>query len=136
VPITVLAEVDARSTVRRARHQLPPWPGGHGRSPETYFFSAAAGMRRSRPMRTDSTSPRRHPLDHQQERGHDFWVMRDPWQNEFCVLQTEFPDLLGAATTVADVAGRLTQLPGSHYRAGLDLALGTGLDHARRGRDA
>jgi hypothetical protein len=32
--------------------------------------------------------------NHQQERGHDFWVMRDPWDNEFCVLQTEFPDLL------------------------------------------
>jgi predicted enzyme related to lactoylglutathione lyase len=32
--------------------------------------------------------------DHQQERGFDFWVLRDPWQNEFCVLQTEFPDLL------------------------------------------
>jgi predicted enzyme related to lactoylglutathione lyase len=31
---------------------------------------------------------------HQQERGHDFWVMRDPWGNEFCVLQTEFPVLL------------------------------------------
>lgn len=34
------------------------------------------------------------PWDHQQERGHDFWVMRDPWGNEFCVLQPEFPDLL------------------------------------------
>ncbi|MFI5783551.1 VOC family protein [Nocardia sp. NPDC051570] len=32
--------------------------------------------------------------DHQQERGYDFWVLRDPWSNEFCVLQTEFPDLL------------------------------------------
>jgi predicted enzyme related to lactoylglutathione lyase len=32
--------------------------------------------------------------DHQQERGHDFWVMRDPWGNEFCVLQLEFPELL------------------------------------------
>jgi glyoxalase superfamily protein len=32
--------------------------------------------------------------NHQQERGHDFWVMRDPWGNEFCVLQTEFPALL------------------------------------------
>jgi predicted enzyme related to lactoylglutathione lyase len=32
--------------------------------------------------------------DHQQERGFDFWVMRDPWSNEFCVLQTEFPELL------------------------------------------
>jgi hypothetical protein len=31
---------------------------------------------------------------HQQERGHDFWVMRDPWGNEFCILQTEFPGLL------------------------------------------
>lgn len=26
--------------------------------------------------------------DHQQERGFDFWVMCDPWSNEFCVLQT------------------------------------------------
>jgi predicted enzyme related to lactoylglutathione lyase len=32
--------------------------------------------------------------DHQRERGHDFWVLRDPWGNEFCVLQPEFPDLL------------------------------------------
>jgi predicted enzyme related to lactoylglutathione lyase len=32
--------------------------------------------------------------DHQQEQGHDFWVMRDPWGNEFCVLQVMFPDLL------------------------------------------
>jgi len=33
--------------------------------------------------------------DHQQERGFEFWIMRDPWENEFCVLQTEFPELLG-----------------------------------------
>jgi hypothetical protein len=32
--------------------------------------------------------------DHQQERGFDFWVMRDPWDNEFCVLQPNFPELL------------------------------------------
>jgi predicted enzyme related to lactoylglutathione lyase len=32
--------------------------------------------------------------DHQQERGHDFWVLRDPCGNEFCVLQPEFVDLL------------------------------------------
>lgn len=32
--------------------------------------------------------------DHQQERGYDFWVLRDPWGNEFCVLQPEFPELL------------------------------------------
>lgn len=30
----------------------------------------------------------------QQERGFTFWVLRDPWQNEFCVLQAEFPELL------------------------------------------
>jgi predicted enzyme related to lactoylglutathione lyase len=29
--------------------------------------------------------------DHQQERGFDFWVMRDPWGNEFCVLHPESP---------------------------------------------
>jgi hypothetical protein len=32
--------------------------------------------------------------DHQQERGFDFWVLRDPWCNEFCVLQQNFPELL------------------------------------------
>ena len=34
--------------------------------------------------------------DHQHERGFDFWVLRDPWGNEFCVLQPEFPELLAA----------------------------------------
>ena len=34
--------------------------------------------------------------DHQHERGFDFWVLRDPWGNEFCVLQPEFPELLTA----------------------------------------
>jgi hypothetical protein len=32
--------------------------------------------------------------DHQQERGCDFWVLRDPWGNEFCVLHPNFPELL------------------------------------------
>lgn len=32
--------------------------------------------------------------DHQQLRGYDFWVLRDPWANEFCVLQVNFPALL------------------------------------------
>ena len=32
--------------------------------------------------------------DHQAERGFDFWVLRDPWGNEFCVLHPEFPELL------------------------------------------
>lgn len=32
--------------------------------------------------------------DHQYERGHQFYVLRDPWKNEFCVLHPEFPDLL------------------------------------------
>ena len=36
--------------------------------------------------------------DHQTERGFDFWVMRDPWGNEFCVLQTMYPDLLEQQT--------------------------------------
>lgn len=36
--------------------------------------------------------------DHQQERGFDFWVMRDPWANEFCVLQIEYPELLTQRT--------------------------------------
>ena len=36
--------------------------------------------------------------DHQKERGFDFWVMRDPWLNEFVVLQPEFPELLAQRT--------------------------------------
>jgi len=32
--------------------------------------------------------------NHQTERGFDFWVMRDSWANEFCMLQVEFPELL------------------------------------------
>ena len=33
-------------------------------------------------------------FDHQQERGYDFWVLQDPWGNEFCVLDVNFPSLL------------------------------------------
>ena len=36
--------------------------------------------------------------DHQTERGFDFWVMRDPWENEFCVLQTMYAELLEQQT--------------------------------------
>lgn len=32
--------------------------------------------------------------DLQEERGFRFWVLQDPWENEFCVVQTEFPELL------------------------------------------
>lgn len=32
--------------------------------------------------------------DHQTARGYDFWVMRDPWGNEFCVLQAMYSELL------------------------------------------
>ncbi len=46
--------------------------------------------------------------DHQAERGWDFWVLHDPWGNEFCVLPPMLPDLLakrdpwdGAAETPA-----------------------------------
>lgn len=44
--------------------------------------------------RLEALGATRH--DHQQERGFDFWVLLDPWANEFCVLQPEFPELLAA----------------------------------------
>jgi hypothetical protein len=44
--------------------------------------------------------------DHQQERGFDFWVLRDPWGNEFCVLHPNFPELL-APTPTMDQLGRV-----------------------------
>ena len=43
--------------------------------------------------RLETLGATRH--DHQHERGYDFWVLRDPWANELCVLQINFPDLLG-----------------------------------------
>jgi predicted enzyme related to lactoylglutathione lyase len=39
--------------------------------------------------------------DHQQERGFDFWVLQDPWGNEFCVVQVEFPELLANRRALA-----------------------------------
>jgi hypothetical protein len=39
-------------------------------------------------------SPGAARWDHQQECGFEFWIMRDPWGNEFCVLDVNFPDLL------------------------------------------
>lgn len=35
-------------------------------------------------------------LRHVEERGFAFWVLVDPFDNEFCVLQPEFPNLLEA----------------------------------------
>lgn len=32
--------------------------------------------------------------DHQQERGFDFWVVRDPWENEFSILQSNDPNVI------------------------------------------
>jgi hypothetical protein len=49
--------------------------------------------------------------DHQQERGFDFWVMRDPRDNEFCVLQVEFPELLARRQPWNDESA--AQRPGS-----------------------
>jgi Glyoxalase-like domain len=39
--------------------------------------------------------------DHQQERGFDFWVMGDPWGNEFCVLQPQLPRAARPAPAMA-----------------------------------
>jgi len=42
--------------------------------------------------------------DQQQERGYDFWVLRDPWANEFCVLQINSRPAR-PATTLAQLSG-------------------------------
>ena len=43
-------------------------------------------------QRLEALGARRY--DHQQERGYNFWVLRDPWDNEFCVLEVNFPPML------------------------------------------
>jgi predicted enzyme related to lactoylglutathione lyase len=42
--------------------------------------------------RLEKLGAKRHQL--MDERGFRFWVMLDPFGNEFCVLQPEYPDLL------------------------------------------
>jgi hypothetical protein len=55
-------------------------------------------------------------LDHQQERGFDFWVMRDPWENEFRILQSDDPNIiaqrepLGGKLTTAYMANYSTRV--------------------------
>ena len=46
-------------------------------------------------------------FDHKVERGFDFWVLRDPWGNEFCVLQPEFPELLERQEPPYQATGQL-----------------------------
>ncbi len=48
--------------------------------------------------------------DHQQERGFDFWVMRDPWGNEFCVLPPKFPELPAPASAMADLVATQSEM--------------------------
>jgi hypothetical protein len=54
-------------------------------------------------QRLEALGATRH--DHQQERGYHFWVLRDPWGNEFCVLQPNFPELLARRRHVALAGG-------------------------------
>ena len=81
-------------TAARLRH---PHPAAAHRRPQGRARSACTST--SRPTTSRPRSDASKPLgatryDHQQERGYDFWVLRDPWGNEFCVLQTNFADLL------------------------------------------
>lgn len=67
--------------------------------------------------------------DHQQERGYDFWVLQDPWGNEFCVLPELFPELLARRRPWSAVrplwTDGLGQLTGANLQASwIDLLLG------------
>lgn len=56
--------------------------------------------------------------DHQHERGFEFWVMRDPWDNEVLCAQHGVPRTPVSARTMAQRAGRA-------HRAWLHLILDT-----------
>lgn len=61
--------------------------------------------------------------DHQQERGFDFWVLQDPWGNEFCVLQEEFPELLAGRRAWSAMDNHLAS-PGQAVRGELMVGCG------------
>jgi Glyoxalase-like domain len=44
--------------------------------------------------RLNQARARRASTDDHAQRGFDFWVLRDPWGNGFCVLHPNFPELL------------------------------------------
>jgi hypothetical protein len=68
-----------------------------GRWPDRASIAGRIGLLSRGQCRTPGlpTSRSLSAWAHQQDRGYDTWVMRDPRSNEFCVLQPEFPDLLG-----------------------------------------
>jgi predicted enzyme related to lactoylglutathione lyase len=53
--------------------------------------------------------------DHQQERGYDFWVLQDPWGNEFCVLPELFPELLARRHPWSATRPLWTDVPGQQH---------------------
>ena len=55
--------------------------------------------------------------EHQTARGFDFWVMEDPFGNEFCVLQAMYHDQLDARTAwTTRPAGSSTGSHTQHHR--------------------
>jgi hypothetical protein len=67
--------------------------------------------------------------DHQQERRYDFWVLRDRWGNEFCVLEPVFPELLQqrqAWVAVATTGGRAPGLSPSPTTSATAMGCGRG----------
>lgn len=90
--------VDSRSVYRRLRlpdaeiRLLLQRTDDHKVSKERMHLDLETDDVEAEVQRLEGLGARR--WDHQQERGFDFWVMRDPFGNEFCVLQPEFPALL------------------------------------------
>ena len=69
--------------------------------------------------------------DHQQERGYDFWVLQDPWGNEFCVLPELFPELLAKRRPWPAARLLWTDGTGDSIQSGLVLTRG-GMTPSRR----
>jgi glyoxalase superfamily protein len=93
------------ATVRAAPLQLPTAPAPGCRDPGLFQRTDDDKVAKERihlDLETDDVEAEVRRLeglgatrdDHQQERGVDFWVLRDPWGNQFCVLHPNLPELL------------------------------------------
>lgn len=83
----------AESRLRLGRADVEPAAAQLGQ-PSRYPDGPGVRVEITSPQSDQLTPPQPRERGSQDEGGEAGRVMKDPWGNEFCVLQTELPDLL------------------------------------------